>query len=168
MQKRLTKIGSSLGIIIDKAVLDLLRISADTPLDVSTDGDCLTLRPVRTMDEASGWAAYEEIAAQHEKSFKKLLESALAQPMAGFGSEFLHEDLFEMAAAYVFHLAKNHPFVDGNKRTGLAVALTFLHRNDYRVTGEETELADMVLEMVEQRRDKAWVAEQLRQRTRPR
>lgn len=96
-----------------------------------------------------------------------LLESALAQPMAGFGGAFLHKDLFEMAAAYVFHLANNHPFVDGNKRTGLATALTFLRRNGYRVTGEETELADMVLEMIVQKRDKAWVADELRRRAHP-
>lgn len=96
-----------------------------------------------------------------------LLESALAQPMAGFGGEFLHKDVFEMAAAYVFHLTNNHPFVDGNKRTGLAVALTFLRRNGYRVAGEETELADIVLEMIVQKRDKAWVADQLRRRSRP-
>lgn len=96
-----------------------------------------------------------------------LLESALAQPMAGFGGEFLHKDLFEMAAAYVFHLANNHAFVEGNKRTGLAAALVFLDANGYEVTDEETELADMVLEMVVEKRDKAWVAEQLRQRSRP-
>lgn len=49
-----------------------------------------------------------------------LLESAVAQARATFGGEFLHADLFQMAAAYLFHIAKNHPFVDGNKRTGAA------------------------------------------------
>jgi len=47
----------------------------------------------------------------------------MAQPEARFGGEFLHEDLFAMAAAYLFHVVKNHPFVDGNKRVGLALAL---------------------------------------------
>ena len=93
-----------------------------------------------------------------------LLESALAQPQAGFGGEYLHKDLFEMAAAYLFHLANNHAFVDGNKRTGLAVALTFLRGNGYRVTGEDTELADLVLEMIVQKHDKAWLADELRRR----
>ncbi len=74
MQKQLTKIGSSLGIIIDKPILDLLGITASTPLRVTTDGDRLILRPIRYMDEDIGWAAYEEIAAQHEKSFEKLAE----------------------------------------------------------------------------------------------
>ena len=47
-----------------------------------------------------------------------LLESAIAQPPAGFGGVPLHRDLYEMAAAYLFHLVQNHPFIDGNKRVG--------------------------------------------------
>ena len=97
-----------------------------------------------------------------------LLESALAQPMAQFGGEYLHKDLFEMAAAYLFHLTNNHAFVDGNKRTGLVAALVFLDANGYEVTDEGAELADVVLEIIVQKRDKAWVAEQLRRRARPR
>ena len=48
-----------------------------------------------------------------------LLESAVAQPQATFGGELAHPGLFEMAAAYLFHLVRNHRFVDGNKRAGL-------------------------------------------------
>jgi death-on-curing protein len=55
-----------------------------------------------------------------------LLESAVSQAQAGFGGVYLHEDLAAMAAAYLFSLVKNHPFVDGNKRAGLATALAFL------------------------------------------
>ena len=51
-----------------------------------------------------------------------LLQSAIAQPRAMFGGEFLHKDLFEMAAAYLFHVVQNHAFLDGNKRTGAACA----------------------------------------------
>lgn len=54
-----------------------------------------------------------------------LLQSALAQPQAAFAGQFLHADLIEMAAAYLFHITQNHPFVDGNKRTGTAAALVF-------------------------------------------
>lgn len=96
-----------------------------------------------------------------------LLDSALAQPPAQFGGQWLHPDLFEMAAAYVFHLANNHPFVDGNKRTGLVAAMAFLDLNGYDLADEGIELADLVLEMVEHHRDKAWVAEQLRRRAIP-
>jgi death-on-curing protein len=58
-----------------------------------------------------------------------LLESALAQPEGSFAGEWLHEDHYEMAAAYAYHLCQNHPFIDGNKRTGLAAALVFLELN---------------------------------------
>jgi death-on-curing protein len=58
-----------------------------------------------------------------------LLESALAQPEASFAGEWLHGDHYAMAAAYAYHLCQNHPFIDGNKRTGLAAALVFLELN---------------------------------------
>lgn len=58
-----------------------------------------------------------------------LLSSALALPQASFGGVSLQEDLFEMAAAYAFHICQNHPFLDGNKRVALASALVFLDLN---------------------------------------
>jgi death on curing protein len=62
-----------------------------------------------------------------------LLQSAVAMPEGSFSGEWLHRDLFEMAAAYAFHIALNHPFSDGNKRTGLASALVFLEINGVSV-----------------------------------
>jgi death-on-curing protein len=59
-----------------------------------------------------------------------LLESAVATPQQTWAGEFLHQDLFEMAAAYAYHIAQNQPFVDGNKRAGTAAALTFLEINN--------------------------------------
>jgi death-on-curing protein len=46
---------------------------------------------------------------------RALLESAIEQPRATFGGNYLHQFPYEMAAAYLFHLVMNHPFVDGNK-----------------------------------------------------
>lgn len=66
-----------------------------------------------------------------------LLESAVAQAKATYGGEFLHEFSFETAAAYLFHIARNHPFIDGDKRAALAAALTFLHVNGYDVRMED-------------------------------
>jgi death on curing protein len=63
-----------------------------------------------------------------------LLESALAQPQASFGGQYMHADVWEMAAAYLFHLVSNHPFVDGNKRVGLLAALVFLELNGVSLT----------------------------------
>ena len=61
------------------------------------------------------------------------LESALAMPQSTFGGELLHTTLFAMAAAYAYHIAENQPFVDGNKRTGLAAALVFLALNGVEI-----------------------------------
>jgi death-on-curing protein len=58
-----------------------------------------------------------------------LLTSTLAVPESTFDGQFLHRDLFEMAAAYAYHICQNHPFIDGNKRTALAAALVFLELN---------------------------------------
>ena len=59
----------------------------------------------------------------------KLLESAVATPAAGFGEDYLHTNIYEMAAAYLFHIIRNHPFTDGNKRTGAVAAIVFLMMN---------------------------------------
>ena len=91
-----------------------------------------------------------------------LLESALAQPIATFGGQLLHADLFLMAAAYLFHLVKNHPFVDGNKRTGLAAALAFLDVNEVTIDRGTEELFEMTIGVAEGRLTKDDIAEILR------
>lgn len=58
-----------------------------------------------------------------------LLDSATNNPRASFAGNYLHKDIFEMAAVYVFSIIKNHPFLDGNKRTGILSALIFLEYN---------------------------------------
>ena len=73
------------------------------------------------------------------------LESAVAAPQATFGGEFLHPSVPAMAAAYLFHICQNHPFIDGNKRTGANAAVTFLLINDWEPTLEEDELVRIVL-----------------------
>jgi death-on-curing protein len=87
-----------------------------------------------------------------------LLASALGAPQASFGGEFLHFTLPEMAAAYLFHLAKNHPFVDGNKRTALAAAMVFLRLHDLRVEASDDALYRLVMAVAEGRRTKAEAA----------
>jgi len=96
-----------------------------------------------------------------------LLQSALAMPAAGFGGRYLHEDLLEMAAAYLFHIARNHPFVDGNKRTGAVAALVFLSLNDIEIEAEEEAFEQAVLAVAEGKWGKADVAAFLRDHVRP-
>jgi death on curing protein len=98
----------------------------------------------------------------------ELLESALAVPATTFGGSYLHGDLHEMAAAYLFHLVKNHPFVDGNKRTGLMAMLVFLGLNGLRLEASEDELTDVVLAVADGRISKAEIAVFVKDHTRPR
>ena len=97
-----------------------------------------------------------------------LLESAVATPTATFGGELLHGSLEEQAAAYLFHLVKNHPFVDGNKRTGLVAMLAFLGLNGRRLEAPDDDLTDLVLGVAEGRVTKAEVAVFVRRHVRPR
>lgn len=91
-----------------------------------------------------------------------LLESAIAAPQAGFGGHYLHRDLYEMAAAYLFHLVQNHPFIDGNKRVGTATALVFLVLNGAETNIPNKELVEMVLSVAKGKLDKPAIAEFLR------
>ena len=74
-----------------------------------------------------------------------LLHSAIAMPQASFGGQYLHADLFEMAAAYLYHIVQNHPFLDGNKRTGAATAIIFLAMNDQEIEADEVGLVELTL-----------------------
>jgi death-on-curing protein len=91
------------------------------------------------------------------------LESAIAQPTASFGGEFLHQDIFEMAAALHFSLVSNHPFVDGNKRTALVAMLTFLDANGYSLLQPFHMLVDITLAVASGSMSKAQVAQLLRE-----
>jgi death on curing protein len=77
----------------------------------------------------------------------RLLESAISQPEASFQGEWLHDDLYLMAAAYAYHISSNHPFVDGNKRTALATALVFLEINGISIIDPTQKLLDAMRRM---------------------
>ena len=78
-----------------------------------------------------------------------LLESALAQPQATFGGQFLHPKISEKAAAYLYHIAMNHPFIDGNKRTAFAVADTFLRLNGWTLNLTDDRAYDLVMQVAQ-------------------
>ena len=79
-------------------------------------------------------AIHEEVLKAHGGSAglrdRALLESAIAAPQATFNGTPIMTDRVEVAAAYLYYLCNNHPFVDGNKRTALASCLVFLREND--------------------------------------
>lgn len=72
------------------------------------------------------------------------LDSAVFMPQQSFDGEFLHKDLFEMAAAYAFHISENQPFVDGNKRTGMAASLIFLRLNSVDLVVEQDDYEALI------------------------
>lgn len=95
-----------------------------------------------------------------------LLESALAQPQTVFAGQYLHGDLYEMAAAYLFHIVRNHPFIDGNKRLGLEAALLFLELNGQSVETESDRLVELVLRTAQSQSTKQELAEFFRTHSR--
>ncbi len=90
------------------------------------------------------------------------LASAVAMAQAGTEKGYLHGDLFEMAAAYLFHIVRNHPFVDGNKRTGAASAIIFLAMNGVELGADEEGLVAVTLAVAEGKAGKQQVSDFLR------
>ena len=88
-----------------------------------------------------------------------LLHSAIAMPQAAYGGQYLHEDLYAMAAAYLFRLVQSHPFLDGNKRPGAAAAVVFLAMNDITIDNDEEGLVDLTLRVATGQAGKAAIAD---------
>ena len=74
MLKKLTTIGNSLGIIIERPILDLLAIDKDTPLELTTDGEVLILRPVRADHRQRVQTSARHLMEVHDATFKRLAE----------------------------------------------------------------------------------------------
>ena len=118
----------------------------------------------------------EEIVAIHRDQIARyggaegvrdwgLLESAAAVSEATFGGRLLHASLCEMAAAYLFHIVQDHPFIDGNKRVGAVAAYVFLALNHLRLTADSDAYCELVLSVARGETSKSRVAEFLRANT---
>lgn len=91
-----------------------------------------------------------------------LLSSAVAMPYASFSGSFIHADIYEMAAAYAFHISRDHPFIDGNKRTALASALVFLELNGKSLLDKSGKLYDAMMSIASGHLNKTEFAKILR------
>ncbi|MBF8263938.1 MAG: doc [Parachlamydiales bacterium] len=89
---------------------------------------------------------------------RDLLLSAIAQPLSTFDGQYLHKTLSDKAAAYLFHICQNHPFIDGNKRTALVSALMFLAMNNCPFDYEETKLEQLARAVAEGKAKKETIA----------
>lgn len=89
----------------------------------------------------------EETGGSHGIRDLSLLESATARPIATFSANDLYPDLFSKAAALMHSIVKNHPFVDGNKRTAITTAGIFLKFNNYTITASNKALEQFTLKV---------------------
>lgn len=91
-----------------------------------------------------------------------LLLSAIEMPKVTFAGQFLHEDVYAMSAAYLFHIVQNHPFIDGNKRAGLAAAIAFMGFNNLKMIADNSTLTNLVLAVAQGELGKEAIADFLR------
>jgi len=91
-----------------------------------------------------------------------LLESAVAAPQASFGGESVYTDIAEVAAAYLFFLCRNHPFVDGNKRAALGSCIVFLRLNGVEPQSDSQAWEDLTLDVAASRIDREQTTKRLR------
>src|SRR5206468_2584929 len=95
-----------------------------------------------------------------------LLESAVAQPQATMFGQLLHPEIYDQAAAYLFHIARNHSLVDGNKRVAGEAARIFLSRNGFELLASRAEYEHFCMEVAEGHADKEKIAGFFRAHTR--
>ena len=109
----------------------------------------------------------EETGGSHGLRDLGSLEAAVARPRATFDGEELYPDLFHKVAALLESLINNHPFIDGNKRTGITAAGLFLRQNSYRLTVTNTELERFTMSVATGQTGVMEIAAWLQTRSRP-
>lgn len=112
----------------------------------------------------------EEIYAEAIQQFggldgvrdRALLESAVAAPQATFGGESVFKDIVEVAAAYLFYVCRNHPFLDGNKRAALGACIVFLRLNGREPAADSGKWETLTLEVADGTLDRQKATARLR------
>ena len=94
-----------------------------------------------------------------------LLDSALAQPKVTIGGKFAHKTLFDKASAYGFHVCKNHPLVDGNKRVAFVLMDIFLQKNGWEIVANEEDSYSMMMSLASGKLTKAQLSKWLKERS---
>jgi len=97
---------------------------------------------------------------------RNLLASALAQPKMTAGGKFLHRTIFDKAAAYGYHLCRNHPFIDGNKRIAFVVMDMFLQRNGWELCASERDAYTTMIALASGKLTKSALAARLKEQSR--
>ncbi len=107
-----------------------------------------------------------ETGGEHGVQDLGLLKSAIARPRATFDRQELYPDIFEKAAALMESLINNHPFVDGNKRTGIACAVLFLQQNGVSFSAKNADLEKFTLRVASSRVGRSGITERLKKHSR--
>jgi len=112
--------------------------------------------------------AIEDMGGDPTLRDRGLLESAVAMPAQAFEGTLLHSDIPAMAAAYAFHLCKNHPFVDGNKRAAAAAMIDFLSDNGWSFDATANEAEPVIRQLASGNLDKMafakWAAKHMHEK----
>ncbi len=106
-----------------------------------------------------------ETGGMHGIRDLNMLESAAARPRVTFGGKDLYPDIFTKTAALLDSLINNHPFVDGNKRTGITAAALFLRRNGYHLKAEAVELENFTMSVAVEHPDPQIITSWLKEHT---
>ena len=126
----------------------------------ATPEDCfhLTIEIVREIHDQ----AVKIFGGLHGIRDEALLASAVFAPQSSFGGKSPYLDLIEVAAAYLFYLGRNHPFLDGNKRTAMAAAVVFLRLNGFDPAADGDDWERLVLDVASGKIDREQTTRRLR------
>lgn len=89
---------------------------------------------------------------------KGLLISAVEMPRASMFGEYLHKTIYDKASAYLFHIVQNHPFNDGNKRTGALTTILFLEENGVKIKFSEKDYEEFIVTVAQGQKNKEEIA----------
>lgn len=118
----------------------------------------LTVEIVKALHDA----ALERFGGLQGIREEALLQSAVAAPQATFGGQSPFADLVEVAAAYLYYLARNHAFLDGNKRTAMLTAIVFLRVNGLDTAADSPEWENLMVDVGASRLDRDQTTARLR------
>ena len=126
----------------------------------ATPEDCfhLTIEIVREIHDE----AVKNFGGLHGIRDEALLTSAVFAPQSSFGGKSPYVDLIDIAAAYLFYLCRNHPFLDGNKRTAMAAAIVFLRLNGFDPAADSDDWERLLLDVAASKIDREQTTRRLR------
>jgi death-on-curing protein len=103
-------------------------------------------------------AFLEDHGGLHGFRDKGLLFSAVEMPRASMFGEYLHKTIYDKASAYLFHIVQNHPFNDGNKRTGALTTILFLEENGVKIIFSDKNYEELVVAVAQEQKNKKEIA----------